>query len=139
MCLKIGYNNTINYMGTNNIREQFPIYFKQKNKLSNARLLFQYFKNHVDDHGNINSPPNTNMNVLDIFSDLLSTKKKISDIEKLNFYKYMIDKLNIPIHLIQNNHVKNSLASNIVKFPLGGSYIKKEKNKRINIKNKWKA
>ena len=37
------------------------LYFSNENKLKKAILLLEYFKNIIDNEGNIISPPNTNI------------------------------------------------------------------------------
>ena len=124
-----------------NAYNHLPLYFKTDKKLDNAKLLLHYFRNHIDNHGNINSPPRTNTNVIDVIRDYLTAHKPIESNELLNFYKYMLDKLNIPPHLIQNTQLKKIHTVGAMKHPAGGyiNKIYKVKQKKRNILHSWRS
>ena len=71
----------------------------------------------------------------------------MTNTELLEFYKYMIDKLGIPLHLIQNLQIKSLFNGGELKLPIGGCVNKRmvtrtkhgfKKPKQINILTKWK-
>ena len=133
-------NNDTEFTDTN-VYNHLPLYFKTDKRLHNARLLFHYFRNHIDNHGNINSPPGTHTNVIDVIKDFLSVRKQIANDELLNFYKYMLNKLNIPPHLIQNTQLKKIHTVGAIKHPVGGyiNKIYKVKQKKRNILHSWRS
>ena len=127
--------NSNNESSDTNVYNHLPLYFKTDKRLANARLLFHYFRNYIDNHGNINSPPGTHTNVVDIIKDFLNIRKPIANDELLNFYKYMLDKLNIPSHLIQNRQLKKLHTVGFIKHPIGG-HVKKINRKKPEKRNK---
>ena len=66
------YHNRIDLDNRNNNRNNKPphtsltdrliLHFNNSSKLNKAKLLLNYFKNIIDEEGNIISSPNTNMN-----------------------------------------------------------------------------
>ena len=74
------YHNRINLDNRNNNRNNKPphtsftdrliLYFNNSIKLDKVKLLLNYFKNIIDEEGNIISPPNTNMNFIGLANRL---------------------------------------------------------------------
>ena len=74
------YHNRIDLDNRNNNRNNKPphtsltdrliLHFNSSIKLDKVKLLLNYFKNIIDEEGNIISPPNTIMNFIDIANNL---------------------------------------------------------------------
>ena len=96
------------------------MHFNNNIKLGKAKLLLNYFKNIIDDEGNIISPPNTDMNYfIDIANSFFNVKQKV-DREDLDLYKYLINRLSIPQSLIKNKDILQIIQNNGIHLPIGG-------------------
>ena len=151
------YHNRINLdnRNNNNNRNNKPphtsftgrliLHFNNNIKLGKAKLLLNYFKNIIDDERNIISPPNTDMNFIDIANSFFNVKQKV-DREDLDLYKYLINRLSIPQLLIKNKDILQIIQNNGIHLPIGG-FIKIRKtlnekskiNKQAKTSNKWKT
>ena len=136
------YHNRINLdnINNNNNRNNKPphtsftdrliLHFNNNIKLCKARLLLNYFKNIIDDEGNIISPPNTGMNFIDKANSFFNAKQKV-DREDLDLYKYLINRLSIPQSLIKNKDILQIIQNNGIHLPIGGFIkIRKTLNKK---------
>ena len=151
------YHNRINLDNRNNnnnrnnkpphtsFTDRLILHFNNNNKLGKAKLLLNYFKNIIDDEGNIISPPNTDMNFIDIANSFFNVKQKV-DREDLDLYKYLINRLSIPQSLIKNKDILQIIQNNGIHLPIGGfikirkTLNKKSKiNKQAKTSNKWKT
>ena len=151
------YHNRINLDNRNNsnnrnnkpphtsFTDRLILHFNNNNKLGKAKLLLNYFKNIIDDEGNIISPPNTDMNFIDIANSFFDVKQKV-DREDLDLYKYLINRLSIPQSLIENKDILQIIQNNGIHLPIGGfikirkTLNKKSKiNKQAKTSNKWKT
>ena len=151
------YHNRINLDNRNNnnnrnnkpphtsFTDRLILHFNNNNKLIKAKLLLNYFKNIIDDEGNIISPPNTDMNFIDIANSFFNVKKKVNR-EDLDLYKYLINRLSIPQSLIKNTDILQIIQNNGIHLPIGGfikirkTLNKKSKiNKQAKTSNKWKT
>ena len=150
------YHNRINLDNRNNnnrnnkpphtsFTDRLILHFNNNIKLVKAKLLLNYFKNIIDDEGNIISPPNTDMNFIDIANSFFNVKQKV-DREDLDLYKYLINRLSIPQSLIKNKDILQIIQNNGIHLPIGG-FIKIRKtlnknskiNKQAKTSNKWKT
>ena len=106
------YHNRINLDNRNNnnrsnkpphtsFTDRLILHFNSNIKLNKAKLLLNYFKNIIDEEGNIISPPNTDMNFIDIANIFFNVNQKVNE-EDLDLYKYLINRLSIPQSLINN-------------------------------------
>ena len=151
------YHNRINLDNRNNnnnrnnkpphtsFTDRLILHFNNNNKLGKAKLLLNYFKNIIDDEGNIISPPNTDMNFIDIANSFFNVKQKV-DRENLDLYKYLINRLSIPQSLIKNEDILQIIQNNGIHLPIGGfikirkTLNKKSKiNKQAKTSDKWKT
>ena len=151
------YHNRINLDNRNNnnnrnnkpphtsFTDRLILHFNNNIKLGKAKLLLNYFKNIIDDEGNIISPPNTDMNFIDIANSFFNVKQKV-DREDLDLYKYLINRLSIPQSLIKNKDILQIIQNNGIHLPIGGfikirkTLNKKSKiNKQAKTSNKWKT
>ena len=151
------YHNRINLDNRNNnnnrnnkpphtsFTDRLILHFNNNNKLGKAKLLLNYFKNIIDDEGNIISLPNTDMNFIDIANSFFNVKQKV-DREDLDLYKYLINRLSIPQSLITNKDILQIIQNNGIHLPIGGfikirkTLNKKSKiNKQAKTSNKWKT
>ena len=150
------YHNRINLVNrNNNNRSNKPphtsftdgliLHFNTAIKLSKAKLLLNYFKNIIDEEGNIISPPNTDMNFIDIANTFFNVKQKVNE-EDLDIYKHLINTLSIPQSLIKNKTILQIIQNNGIHLPIGGfikirkTLNKKSKiNKQAKTANKWKT
>ena len=151
------YHNRINLDNRNNnnnrnnkpphtsFTDRLILHFNNNNKLGKAKLLLNYFKNIINDEGNIISPPNTDMNFIDIANSFFNVKQKV-DREDLDLYKYLINRLSIPQSLIKNKDILQIIQNNGMHLPIGGfikirkTLNKKSKiNKQAETSNKWKT
>ena len=125
------YHNRINLDNRNNnnnrnnkpphtsFTDRLILHFNNNIKLGKAKLLLNYFKNIIDDEGNIISPPNTDMNFIDIANSFFNAKQKV-DREDLDLYKYLINRLSIPQSLIKNKDILQIFQNNGIHLPIGG-------------------
>ena len=118
------------------------LYFSNENKLNKAKLLLEYFKNVIDNDGNIISPPNTDKNVVYIINHFLTVSLPVND-NDLDLYKHLINKLNIPKTLIKNKQILKMIGNDNIQLPTRG-FIKvkplnkkSKRKKQINLLNKW--
>ena len=126
------------------ITDKLILHFSNNIKLDKVKLLLKYFKNIIDDDGNIISPPNTDKNIIDIANTFFNINQNIDE-DDLALYKYLINTLNIPKSLIKNKKILKIIGNDNIKLPLGG-FIKIKKllnkkpkiHKQINLLNKWK-
>ena len=151
------YHNRINLDNRNNnnnrnnkpphtsFTDRLKLHFNNNNKLIKAKLLLNYFKNIIDDEGNIISPPNTDMNFIDIANSFFNAKQTV-DREDLDLYKYLINRLSIPQSLIKNKDILQIIQNCVIHLPIGGfikirkTLNKKSKiNKQAKTSNKWKT
>ena len=151
------YHNRINLDNRNNnnnrnnkpphtsFTDRLILHFNNNNKLIKGKLLLNYFKNIIDDEGNIISPPNTDMNFIDIANSFFNVRKKANR-EDLDLYKYLINRLSIPQSLIKNTDILQIIQNNGIHLPIGGfikirkTLNKKSKiNKQAKTSNKWKT
>ena len=151
------YHNRINLDNRNNnnnrnnkpphtsFTDRLILHFNNNIKLGKAKLLLNYFKNIIDDEGNIISPPNTEMNFIDIANSFFNAKQKV-DREDLDLYKYLINRLSIPQSLIKNKDILQIIQNNGIHLPIGGfikirkTLNKKSKiNKQAKTSNNWKT
>ena len=151
------YHNRINLDNRNNnnnrnnkpphtsFTDRLILHFNNNIKLGKAKLLLNYFKNIIDDEGNIISPPNTDMNFIDIANSFFNVKQKV-DREDLDLYKYLINRLSIPQSLTKNKDILQIIQNNGIHLPIGGfikirkTLNKKSKiNKQAKTSNKWKT
>ena len=149
------YHNRINLDNRNNNRNNKPphtpftdrliLHFNNSIKLNKVKLLLNYFKNIIDEEGNIISPPNTNMNFINIANTFFNVNQKVNE-EDLDLYKYLINRLSIPQSLIENKYILQIIQNNGIQLPIGGNIKirkrlnKKPKiNKQTKIANKWKT
>ena len=151
------YHNRINLDNRNNnnnrnnkpphtsFTDRLILHLNNNIKLGKAKLLLNYFKNIIDDEGNIISPPNTDMNFIDIDNSFFNAKQKV-DREDLDLYKYLINRLSIPQSLIKNKDILQIFQNNGIHLPIGGfikirkTLNKKSKiNKQAKTSNKWKT
>ena len=138
-------NNRNNKPPHTSFTDRLILHFNNNNKLGKAKLLLNYFKNIIDDEGNIISPPNTDMNFIDIANSFFNVKQKV-DREDLDLYKYLINRLSIPQSLIRNKDILQIIQNNGIHLPIGGfikirkTLNKKSKiNKQAKTSNKWKT
>ena len=120
-------DNKSNKLPHLSITDKLILHFPNNNKLSKVKLLLNYFKNIIDEDGNIISPPNTDKNIIDIANTFVNINQNIDE-DNLDLYKYLINTLNIPKYLIKNGNILKIIGNNDIKLPLGG-FIKKKKNK----------
>ena len=151
------YHNRINLDNRNNnnnrnnkpphtsFKDRLILHFNNNNKLGKAKLLLNYFKNIIDDEGNIISPPNTDMNFIDIANSFFNVKQKV-DRKDLDLYKYLINRLSIPQSLIKNKDILQIIQNKGIHLPIGGFIkIRKTLNKKSKINKqaktsyKWKT
>ena len=151
------YHNRINLDNRNNnnnrnnkpphtsFTDRLILHFNNNIKLGKAKLLLNYFKNIIDDEGNIISPPNADMNFIDIVNSFFNVRKKVNR-EDLDLYKYLIIRLSIPQSLIKNTDILQIIQNNGIHLPIGGfikirkTLNKKSKiNKQAKTSNKWKT
>ena len=139
------YNNRNNKPPHTSFTDRLILHFNNNIKLGKAKLLLNYFKNIIDDEGNIISPPNTDMNFIDIANSLFNAKQKVYR-EYLDLYKYLINRLSIPKSLIKNKDILQIIQNNGIHLPIGGfikirkTLNKKSKiNKQAKTSNKWKT
>ena len=93
-------DNKTNKLPHPSITDNLILHFPNNNKLSKVKLLLNYFKNIIDDDGNIISPQNTDKNIIDIANTFLNINQNIDE-DDLHLYKYLIKALNIPKSLIK--------------------------------------
>ena len=125
---KISINNRenkSNKLPHPSLTDKLILHFPNNNKLSKVKLLLNYFKNIIDEDGNIISPPNTDKNIIDIANNFLNINQNIDE-DDLDLYKYLINTLNIPKSLIKNRNILKIIGNNDIKLPLGG-FIKVKK------------
>ena len=65
-------NNKNNKPPHTSLTDKLILHFNNVTKSNKAKLLLNYFKNIIDKEGNIISPPNTNMNFIDIANIFLT-------------------------------------------------------------------
>ena len=136
-------DNKSNKLPQLSITDKLMLHFPNNNKLSKVKLLFNYFKNIIDEDGNIISPRNTDKNIVDIANTFLNINQN-NDEDDLDLYKYLINTLDIPKSLIKNRNILKIIGNDDIKLPLEG-FIKIKKNldkkpkinKQIKL-NKWK-
>ena len=138
-------NNRSNKPPHTSFTDRLILHFNSNIKLNKAKLLLNYFKNIIDEEGNIISPPNTDMNFIDIANIFFNVKQKVNE-EDLDLYKYLINRLSIPQSLINNKKILQIIQNNGIHLPIGG-FIKIRKtlnkkpkiNKQTKTANKWKT
>ena len=124
-------DNKTNKLPHPSITDKLILHVSNNIKLNKVKLLLNYFKNIIDDDGNIISPPNTDKNIIDIANTFLNINQNIGE-DNLDLYKYLINTLNIPKSLIKNRNILKIIGNDDIKLPLGG-FIKIKK--KILIKN----
>ena len=96
-------------------------------ELQRATLILKHFDKSNDmkwdEYGDLYSPIN-GYNIIDIIHDLIY-HEKISNIDKLNDFKYIITSSALPIHYIKNKFIKEHLSEQ-VNIKTGGSIPKKK-------------
>ena len=143
------YHNRIDLDNRNNNRNNKPphtsltdrliLHFNNSIKLNKVKLLLNYFKNIIDEEGNIISPPNTNMNFIDIANTFFNINQRVNE-EDLDLYKYLINRLSIPKSLIKNRNILQIIQNNGKQLPLGGFIkIRKRLNKKPKINKQTKT
>ena len=111
--------------------------------MKKVKLLLEYFKNIIDENGNIISPPNINMNFLDVSNVFLTVRAPIHNDEDLDLYRIFINTLNIPKSLIKNKHILDRIGDDQTVSHVGGilninnSIRKPKKKKTNNILKTW--
>ena len=113
------------------------LYFSNENKLKKAKPLLEYFKNIIDNEGNIISPPNTNKNVIYIINHFLTISLIVDDFD-LDLDKHLINNLNIQKTLIKNKQILKMIGYVNIKLPIGGFIKVKHLNKKSNRKKQTK-
>ena len=123
-------NNRNNKPPHTSLTDRLILHFNNGGKLNKAKLLLNYFKNIIDEEGNIISPPNTNMNFIDIANTFFNIKQRVNE-EDLDPYKYLINRLSIPQSLIKNRNILQIIPNNGLQLPIGGfNKIRKRLNKK---------
>ena len=137
-------NNKNNKPPHTSLTDRLILHFNNGGKLNKAQLLLNYFKNIIDEEGNIISTPNTNMNFIEA-NTFFNIKQRVNE-EDLDLYKYLINRSSIPQSLIKNRNILQIIQNNGIQLPLGGfikirkRFNKKTKiNKQTKITNKWKT
>ena len=123
-------------------KDRLMLHFPNERKLKKVKLLLEYFKNIIDDNGNIVSPPNINRNFLDVSSVFLNVRTPIHNDEDLDLYRLLINTLNIPKSLIKNKHILKQIEPDTKSSHIGGllninNSIRKPKKKNNNILKTW--
>ena len=95
-------NLTTKQGSTTSFKDQLILHFPNEKKLNKVKLLLEYFKNIIDENGNIIFPPNINRNLLDVSNVFLTVSAPIHNDEDLDLYRIFINTLNIPKSLIKN-------------------------------------
>ena len=103
--------------------------------MNKVKLLLEYFKNIIDENGNIIFPPNINKNFLDVSNVFLTVSAPIHNNEDLDMYRIFINTLNIPKSLIKNKFILDRIGHNQTVSHVGGklninNYITKPKKKK---------
>ena len=123
------YHNRINLDNRNNnnrsnkpphtsFTDRLILHFNSNIKLNKVKLLLNYFKNKIDEEGNSISPPNTDMNFIDIANIFFNVNQKVNE-EDLDLYKYLINRLSIPQSLINNKKILQIIQNNGIHLPIG--------------------
>ena len=108
-----------NTMSINNIKpnleNNLKNIFSSKIKLDNALELYNWIYTNVKDltlsvNGNVNSPL-SNFNLIDFIKDVNSSTKNFTK-DKLDLYKVWIAMIDLPIHFIKNEYIKNHISPN---------------------------
>ena len=113
--------------------------------MNKVKLLLEYFKNIIDENGNIIFPPNINKNFLDVSNIFLTVSAPIHNDEDLDMYRIFINTLNIPKSLIKNKFILDRIEHNKTVSHVGGKLNinnitkPKKKKKNINILKTWKS
>ena len=115
--------------------------------MNKVKLLLEYFKNIIDENGNIIFPPNINKNFLDVSNIFLTVSAPIHNDEDLDMYRIFINTLNIPKSLIKNKFILDRIEHNKTVSHVGGKLNinnnitkpKKKKKNNINILKTWKS
>ena len=132
-------NNRNNKPPNTSFTDRLILHFNNNIKLGKAKLLLNYFKNMIDDEGNIISPPNTDMNFIAIANSFFNVKKKVNR-EDLDLYRYLINRLSIPQSLIKNTDKLQIIQNNGIHLPIGGFIkIRKTLNKKSKITKQAKT
>ena len=91
------------------LSDKIAIHFKNP-KLTKAKQLLKYFENKSgyrwDNDGNIQDH---DKNIIDIINDFLNVRTILDD-DTMQYYKYLIYNLNIPLELIQNKYLKTIIS-----------------------------
>ena len=111
----------------NNLKNIFPT----KIKLDNALELYNWIYTNVKDlslsvNGNVNSPL-SNFNLIDFIKDVNSSTKNFTK-DKLDLYKVWIAMIDLPMHFIKNDFIKNHIYPN--------HYSEKDENLAKSVKRK---
>ena len=122
---------------TPTIIDKLPIYFTKNDQLKRARLILPYFKNNINNEGDIISPSNVDKNVIDVIKDMLNISKLLK-VEDLQFYHVMINTLNIPLDFIKNRMIRNLFSNTRIKLPIGGGRNKLKNKKYVKRTNTCK-
>ena len=118
-------DNKSNKLPHPSITDKLIVHFPNNNKLSKVKLLLNYFKDIIDEDGNIISPSNTDKNIIDIANTFLNINQNIDE-DDLDLYKYLINTLNIPKSLIKNRNILKIIGNDDIKLPFG-DFIKIKK------------
>ena len=90
---QVNRNNKNNKPPHTSLTDRLILHFNNGGvKLNKAKLLSNCFKNIIDEEGNIISPPNTNMNFIDIANTIFNIKQRVDE-EDLDLYKQLINRL----------------------------------------------
>ena len=120
-----------------NLETELKNLFTTKIKLDNALNLYNWIYANVKDlsltgNGNVISPL-ANFNLIEFIKDVISNSKSISK-DKLNLYKVWTAIVDLPIHFIKNEFVKNFIFPN-QQFETNEDILSKPNKRKLSFIN----